>query len=129
MYLSVPSSGKRENCKDNKILRLNIIFLSSGGWSKKLNGLHLAPGPQFAHACLEGWIQSFGVNLSNRTFICGRRGGATHSHVRSAARVSGFGDGVHQLTADAKVAQLDVAVPVEEDVGRLDVCEDEKTQR
>lgn len=50
------------------------------------------------------------------------RGGATHGHVWSAARVSGFGDGVHQLTADAKVAQLYVAVPVQEDVGRLDVC-------
>lgn len=64
----------------------------------------------------------------NRIFICGQRGGATHSHVRSAARVSGFGDGVHQLTADTKVTQLDVAVPVQQDVGRLDVCEDEKTK-
>lgn len=47
------------------------------------------------------------------------RSGTTHSHVRSAAGVSGFGDGVHQLAADAEVAQLDVAVPVQEDVRRL----------
>lgn len=58
----------------------------------------------------------------------GGRGGATHGHVWSAARISGFGDGVHQLTADAKVAQLYVAVPVQEDVGRLDVCEGDRTE-
>lgn len=63
-----------------------------------------------------------------RHYSLGGRGGATHSHVWSAARVSGFGDGVHQLTADAKVAQLYVAVPVQEDVGRLDVYEGEKTE-
>lgn len=63
-----------------------------------------------------------------RRASCGGGGGATHSHVRPAACVSGFGDGVHQLTADAKVAQLYVAVAVQEDVGRLDVCEGDRTE-
>lgn len=40
----------------------------------------------------------------------------THRHVRPAACIPGFSDGVHQLTADAEVAQLYVAVPVQEDV-------------
>lgn len=57
------------------------------------------------------------------------RSGATHGHVRSAAGVSGFGDGVHQLAADAEVAQLDVAVPVQEDVRRLDVWRERRGAR
>lgn len=79
---------------------------------------------------LLGWLSS---SPEEPTFdlwagraLGGGRGGATHGHVWSAARVSGLGDGVHQLTADAKVAQLYVAVPVQEDVGRLDVCEGDR---
>lgn len=49
--------------------------------------------------------------------VCGPTGcGGPYRHVRPAAGVSGFGDGVDQLAADAKVAQLDVALPVQQDV-------------
>jgi len=46
----------------------------------------------------------------------------THAHVgaRADERV---GDAVDELARDAKVADLDLARRVEEDVARLDVCE------
>lgn len=53
----------------------------------------------------------------------------TYCHVWSAACISGFGDGVHQLTADAKVTQLYVAVPVQEYVWRLNVCRESEERR
>jgi len=57
----------------------------------------------------------------NQTKLC-----ATHRHVWSAPCIPGFGDGVHQLTTDAKVTQLYVAVPVQEDVWRLNVWQGKK---
>jgi len=39
-------------------------------------------------------------------------GAMSHRHVGPAASVSGLGDGVHQLPADAEVTQLDVSCPV-----------------
>ena len=49
----------------------------------------------------------------------------THRHVGPAAGVAGLGDAVHQLAADAEVAQLDVAAPVQQDVGGLDIAVDD----
>lgn len=46
----------------------------------------------------------------------------SYCHIRSAACISGFGDGVHQLPADAKITQLNVACPVQEDIRWLYVC-------
>lgn len=43
-------------------------------------------------------------------------------HVGPAARVARLGDRVDQLAGDAEVAQLDVALAVQEDVGRLHVA-------
>lgn len=48
--------------------------------------------------------------------------GATHGHVGPAARIPRLGDGVHQLSADTEVAQLDAAATVQQDVARLHVC-------
>lgn len=47
----------------------------------------------------------------------------SYCHVRSAASISGFGYGVHQLATDAKVTELNVAIPVQENVGWLYVWE------
>lgn len=44
-----------------------------------------------------------------------------HSHVRSTASISGLGDGVDQLPADAKITQFNVAVSIQENVGGFDV--------
>lgn len=46
----------------------------------------------------------------------------THRHVGSAASISALGNGVHQLTTDAKVTELDVAPSVQQNVGGFDVC-------
>ena len=53
----------------------------------------------------------------------------TYSHVGPTAGVSGLGDGVDKLPTDPKVAQLDVTVPVQEDVGGLDVWGTQKSSR
>ncbi|CAN8030571.1 unnamed protein product [Ixodes persulcatus] len=47
-----------------------------------------------------------------------------HRHVRLAAGVHGLGYGFDQVARDAKVAHLDVSLPVDEDVGRLHVAVD-----
>lgn len=52
----------------------------------------------------------------------------TYCHVRPAACVSGLGYGVHQLAADAKIAQFDIPLSVHKNVGRFDVCEHSKGQ-
>lgn len=66
----------------------------------------LQPATRGSFSCF-GFTSHSGVSHSS---------GVTYSHVRPAACIPGFGDGVHQLAADAEVAQLNVAVPVEEDV-------------
>lgn len=35
----------------------NIISLIWAGWIKMLNGQHMAPGPQFAHACFKAILE------------------------------------------------------------------------
>ena len=49
----------------------------------------------------------------------------TYRHVGPAAGVPRLGDAVHQLAADAEVAELDVAAPVQQDVGGLHVPVDD----
>lgn len=46
----------------------------------------------------------------------------TYSHVRSTAGVPGLSDGVHKLTTDSKITQLDVSFTVHQNVGGFDVC-------
>lgn len=53
-------------------------------------------------------------------YIC-----CTHSHVWSATSISGFSNGVHELTADSKVTQLYVSIPVQEDIWGFDVWKKE----
>lgn len=53
-------------------------------------------------------------------YIC-----CTHSHVWSATSISGFSNGVHKLTADSKVTQLYVSIPVQEDIWGFDVWKKE----
>lgn len=49
----------------------------------------------------------------------------THRHVGSTAGAAGLGLGVHEASADAKVAQFDLAFSVQEDVGGFDVSVDD----
>ena len=49
-----------------------------------------------------------------------KNGTQTHRHVALAANIC-LGNACHELAADAKVAELDEAVAVDEDVGGLDV--------
>jgi hypothetical protein len=46
---------------------------------------------------------------------------STHAHVR-ARPDKGVGDRVDELARNTKVADLDLAGGVDEDVGRLDIC-------
>lgn len=49
----------------------------------------------------------------------------THRHVGGAAGAAGFGLGVDEASADAKVAQFDLTFRVQQDVGGLDVSVDD----
>lgn len=48
----------------------------------------------------------------------------THAHVRARPN-EGVRDRVDELSRNSKVAELDISVRVDEDVGRFDVCEEE----
>lgn len=55
----------------------------------------------------------------------GRAQQVTHCHVGGAAGATGFGLGVDEASADAKVAQFDLTFCVQQDVGGFDVSVDD----
>lgn len=50
----------------------------------------------------------------------------THRHVRPAPCVPCFGDGVHELPANAEVTEFNISISVQKNIGRFDVCKGRK---
>lgn len=50
----------------------------------------------------------------------------THRHVRPAPCVPRFGDGVHELPANAEVTEFNISISVQKNIGRFDVCKGRK---
>lgn len=80
-----------------------LSFGRLSSWSTQRLRVHIVP-----HTVLD--------DFSVEALIFHIKPSVTYCHVWSASCISGFGDRVHQLTTDAKVTQLYVAVPVQEDV-------------
>lgn len=53
--------------------------------------------------------------------------GTTHSHVGLAASIQRLGHRVHQIAANPEVAHLHMTLLVDEDIGRLHICQGQNT--
>lgn len=71
-----------------------------------------------------------GVLIPQETLLTGRvkshRAHPTHRHVRPAPCIPRFGNGVHELSANAKVTEFNISISVQKNIGRFDVCRGKK---
>ena len=50
----------------------------------------------------------------------------TYCHIWSAAHVHCLGDGVDELTSDSEIAQFELTITINENIGRFDICGDRR---
>lgn len=103
------------------VLNPELGFIWEGGAHPTGNRLTLESGDRQGRA--EPGLQKEGTVLPSPR---ARQLSPTHRHVRPAPRIARFGNGVHKLSANAEVTELNISISVQKNIGRFDVCKGKK---
>lgn len=67
-----------------------------------------------------------GTGSLGKDYQPGKSGLCTYCHIWPTPGISCLGNGVHQLSTDAKVTELNIPTPVQKNIGRFDICKRER---